>query len=68
MLRYGWDLTLLKKQKQGMAGVLFYWNYWNKVQLGFYSIENDKIRYGWGFILLKMQKYDWSFLFLKTLK
>ena len=56
MLRYGWDLTLLKKQKQGMAGVLFYWNYWNKVQLGFYSIENDKIRYGWGFILLKMQK------------
>ena len=47
---------MLKMQKEGKAGVLYCWKCKHKVRLGVYSIENDKLRYGLGFILLKMIK------------
>ena len=41
-IRYGWGITLFKKQKQ--------------VTAGFFPIENAEIRYRCGFILHKMLK------------
>ena len=41
-VRYGWGITLFKKQKQ--------------VTAGFFPIENAEIRYRWGVILYKMLK------------
>ena len=40
-----------------MAGALYCWKCKNKVGMGFSSLQNAEIRYGWGFMLLKMLKY-----------
>ena len=46
-----------------MAGVLSRLKCKNKMQLGFYSIENGKIGYGCVFILLKTLKQDTAEIF-----
>ena len=45
-IKNGREFIPLIKVKQGTAGDYFHWIYWNKVQLGIYTIENYEIRYG----------------------
>ena len=52
MVRLG--SSVVQKQKLGTAGTLIYLKYKNKVRLGFYIVENAKIRDG--------QMYDWGFI------
>ena len=68
-LRYGWSLILFKNQKESTAsflqlrmlkqitaGVLFHWKGQNNAQMEIFSIENVKIRYGFGFNPLERPK------------
>ena len=49
---YVWGFILLKRS-------LLHWNWWNKVQLGNYFIENIKIRYGRDLFSQKSQLKVW---------
>ena len=51
-IRYGFGITLLKKQKQVAAGVFFPL----KMLMRLYFIKTAKISYGWGLNLYKMLK------------